>query len=142
VNGVAPPKSETVPASRWRQGDQSRPWSALEVEERLEAVLDALANALDLERELAVEAADAEAAYRLAKALCFVQAEGRNAQEREERAYLLMEEQSDGLNPRQARDQAQALYRSQRGKVAQLQTEARVSHTLLVDARDSKGLVR
>lgn len=146
-HGVAPPRLETIPSERYRamkDGSQARPWSALEAQERLEAVLDGLADALDLERELALEAADAEAAYRKAKALALVTVDGRNAQERDARAYLLMEESAgpDRLNPRQERDQAQALHRSQREKVQQLQTEARVGHTLLVDARESKELVR
>lgn len=135
MDGAAPPRSETFPAPP--SGARSRPWSGVEPAERLEQILDALADAVDAERELGVEAAEAEHTYRLAKSLALVSVGGANAQEREARAYLAMSEGAgEAMSPRQARDYWAALYRSGREKVAWLQTEARVAQTLKVDARE------
>lgn len=141
--GVAPPRSETIPAERYRamkDGSGARPWTAMEAMEREEEILATWADALDAERELAVEAAEAEHAYRKAKALAYACVVGRNAQEREAKVYLLMEAEADEdgrMHPRQARDYWQALYRSQREKCQWLAQEARYAHSLVVDAREA-----
>lgn len=141
--GAAPPKSETIPAERYRamkDGSGARPWTALEAAEREEEILATWADALDAEREIAIEAAEAEHAYRKAKALAYAAVVGKNAQEREAKAYLLMEAEADeatAMHPREARDYWQAIYRSQREKVQWLAQEARYAHSLYVDGRDA-----
>lgn len=144
--GVAPPRSDTIPAAKFRgqvpgpDGSRSRPWTGLEAMEREEAILEMWADAVDAERELAIEAANSEHSYRMAKALAYAAIVGKNAQEREAKAYLLMEAEADddqAMHPRQARDYWQALYRSQREKCAWLAQEAKYAHTLVVDARDA-----
>lgn len=139
--GVAPPRSETIPADRYRamkDGSGARPWTALEAQEREEEILAVWADALDAERDLAIEAAEAEHAYRKAKALAYVSVVGKNAEERESKVYLLLEaEAEEGMHPRQARDYWQAMLRSQREKVQWLAQEARYAHSLVVDAREA-----
>lgn len=142
MTGVAPPRSETIPADRYlraREHSQARPWSGLEAQERAEEVLDLLAEAVDAEMQVAIEAAEAEHAYRLARAQALATVGGRNADEREANVYLHLEEQAgpDSMNVRQARDYFAALHRSQREKVKWLQTEARLAQSLMVDARES-----
>ncbi len=140
----APPRDQTMSAAQWRamnrQGSESRPWTALEAAEREEEILATWADALDAEREVAIQAAEAEHQYRKAKALAFAAVVGKNAQERESKAYLLMEAEADettSMHPREARDYWQALYRSQREKVQWLAQEARYAHSLFVDAREA-----
>lgn len=145
MNGVAPPRNETVPASRWRQGDQSRPWTALEAAAREEDILATWADALDALREIAVEAAQAEHAYRKASSLAYAAVVGKNAQERQAKAYLLMQaeaDDADGMHPREARDYWAALETAQKEKCRWLAQEARFAHSLVVSARDGEGLVR
>lgn len=144
-HGVAPPRSETIPAERYRRGrlnpvdgTTSRPWTALEAMDREEEILAVWADAIDAERELAVNAAEAEHAYRKAKALAQTVVEGRNADEREAKVYLAMDgDAGDAMHPRQARDYWQALYGSQREKCRWLAQEAKYAHSLVVDAREA-----
>jgi hypothetical protein len=144
--GPAPPRSETIPADRYRgqqdtpDGSQSRPWTALEAMDREEAILAVWADAVDAEREVAIEAAQAEHAYRKAKALAYAAVVGKNAQEREAKAYLLMNAEADddeAMHPRQARDYWQAILRSHRERIQWLAQEARYAHSLVVDAREA-----
>lgn len=141
--GTAPPKSDTIPAAKYRamkDGTRARPWTALEAAEREEEILATWADALDAEREIAIEAAESEHSFRRSQALAFAAVVGKNAQEREAKAYLLMEAEAgddDSMHPRQARDYWQALYRSQREKVQWLAQEARYAHSLYVDGRDA-----
>jgi hypothetical protein len=144
--GVAPPRSETIPAEKFRghreapDGSGSRPWTALEAMEREEEILAAWADAIDAEREVAIEAAQAEHAYRKAKALAYAAVVGKNAQEREAKAYLLMNAEADddeAMHPREARDYWQAILRSHRERIQWLAQEARYAHSLVVDAREA-----
>lgn len=144
TGGMAPPKAETIPADRFR-GDQSRPWTALEAHAREEEILAMWADALDALREIAVEAAQAEHAYRKASALAYAQVVGRNAQERDAKAYLLMQAEADdteAMHPREGRDYWAALETAQKEKCRWLAQEAKYAHSLVVAARDGEGLVR
>ena len=137
--GVAPPRNETIPADKWKRGSRSRPWSGLEAHQAAEQILDRLADAVDAERETAIEAAETEHRYRLLRAKALVVAGGANADEREANVYLALDDLAgpDEMNPRQARDFAAAMHRSQRETVQWLQTEARVAQSLMVDAREA-----
>lgn len=142
--GTAPPKSQTIPAARYRRhaprsGSEHRPWSGAEAAERAEEVLDRLADAVAEELTTAIDAAKAEADYRLAKARALMVVGGSNADEREANvAIYLVEHTPDGeLDPRQRRDVTAAVNRSWRERVKALQTEARIAQSLMVDSREA-----
>lgn len=114
-----------------------RPWSEHTAEQQIEAVLDALAEAVLYLDHYAAQAADAEHEWRKAEARATVALPGKmkgNAETRRAAVYLACE-RDDGTHPRRDRDYAENGLRNQRSRVAQLQTEASIAQSKLVGAR-------
>lgn len=115
---------------------QSRPWSIAEVEEKVPEIVDRLEEAVTDLKNMGIAAAQAEWAYRKAKAVAFVKVTGRNAEEREAKALLHQHQPGQtvadlGL----ARNLAENAYGNQRQIITVLKTEAELMRTLMVSAR-------
>lgn len=115
----------------------SRPWSALEVEEKIPEMVGRMEDAIADLKSLGEDAATKAWAYRRAKAIGFARTSGKNAELREANCILHQIEPGKtvadlGL----ARDLAENAYVNQRQIIAALRSEADLMRTLVVSARN------
>lgn len=116
---------------------RGRPWSIVEVEEKIPEIVNRLEEAVTDLKSMGVDAANAEWDYRKAKAMAFVKVSGRNAEEREAKA--LLHQHAPGVTVAdlgRARNLAENAYGNQRQIITVLKTEAELMRTLMVSARN------
>jgi hypothetical protein len=117
--------------------DTRRPWSAVEIEERVPELIERLEAAVAELRALGIRKSQTEWAYRRARSTALLSVKGPNADHREAAALLHQVRPNVtvadlGLE----RDLAEAAYATQRTVISALQTDADLLRTLMVTARN------
>ena len=124
---------------------QARPWSPVEVEEKLKEAMDRLDDAVAELKGYGVAAGRTEWAYREAMARCTVQAEGRNAEERNANAILHLVGLScpvagwEEMHPGLARDLARNAYSDARVVCSAISDDIGALRSMLKSARGGDG---